>query len=130
MKTPSHFVGIDVAKATLEVFCAELALDPQVPNAPAGIRSLCQALRRHRVKVLVICEATGGLELPLFDEALRSEPSSQLLVRPVRRAISFSDWSSRVSSEAAGQVRGNWKLDGRRWSTRLLLLLHDQYPPS
>ena len=28
MKTPSLFVGIDVAKATLEVFCAELALDP------------------------------------------------------------------------------------------------------
>jgi transposase len=67
MKTPSLFVGIDVAKATLEVFCAELALDPQVPNAPAGIRSLCQALRRHRVKVLVICEATGGLEAALVD---------------------------------------------------------------
>jgi transposase len=68
MKTPSLFVGIDVAKATLEAFCAELALGPQVvPNAPAGIRSLCQALRRHRVKVLVICEATGGLEAALVD---------------------------------------------------------------
>src|SRR3954454_4224313 len=88
MNTSPVFVGIDVAKATLEVFCAELPLDPQVPNTLAGLRSLCQALHPHRAKVLVVCEATGGLESPLV-QALRQAQIPVSVLTP-RRARDFA----------------------------------------
>jgi transposase len=103
MKTPSIFVGIDVAKATLEVFCAELPLAPQVPNAPVGIRSLCQALRRHRAKVLVVCEATGGLEAALV-EALHQAHLAVSVVNP-RRARDFA--------KACGRLAKTDRIDAR-----------------
>jgi transposase len=103
MKTPSVFVGIDVAKATLEVFCAEVSLAPQLPNAPAGIRSLCQALRRHRAKVLVVCEATGGLEAALVD-ALHQAHIAVSVLNP-RRARDFA--------KACGQLAKTDRIDAR-----------------
>jgi transposase len=103
MKTPSFFVGIDVAKATLEIFCAELTLDPQVPNTPAGIRALCQALRRHRAKLLVICEATGGLEAALVD-ALHQAGIAVSVLNP-RRARDFA--------KACGQLAKTDRIDAR-----------------
>jgi transposase len=103
MKTPAIFVGIDVAKATLEVFCAELTLAPHVPNSPAGIRALCQALRRHRAKVLVICEATGGLEAALV-EALHEAQLAVSVVNP-RRARDFA--------KACGRLAKTDRIDAR-----------------
>jgi transposase len=103
MKTPSIFVGIDVAKATLEVFCAELPLEPQLPNSPAAIRRLCRALRRHRLKVLVVCEATGGLEAALV-EALHQAQLAVSVVNP-RRARDFA--------KACGQLAKTDRIDAR-----------------
>jgi transposase len=103
MKTPSLFVGIDVAKATLEVFCAELSLALEVPNAPAGIRSLCQALRRHRAEVLVVCEATGGLEAAFVD-ALHQAHIPVSVLNP-RRARDFA--------KACGKLAKSDRIDAR-----------------
>lgn len=103
MKTRSIFVGVDVAKATLEVFCAELSLAPQVPNTPAGIRSLCQALRKQRAKVLVICEATGGLEAALVAALPRAGVAVSVL-NP-RRARDFA--------RATGQLAKTDRIDAR-----------------
>jgi transposase len=103
MKTRSIFVGVDVAKATLEVFCAELPLAPQVPNTPAGIRLLCQALRKHRAKVLVICEATGGLEAALV-AALHQAGLAVSVLNP-RRARDFA--------RATGQLAKTDRIDAR-----------------
>src|SRR5690349_15029600 len=103
MKTPSFFVGIDVAKATLEIFCAELPLSPQVPNTAAGIRALCQALRRHRAKLLVICEATGGLEAALVD-ALHQAGIAVSVLNP-RRARDFA--------RACGKLAKTDRIDAR-----------------
>ena len=95
MNTPSVFVGIDVAKATLEAFCAELSLAPQVPNTPAGFRALCQALHPHRAKVLVVCEATGGLASPLV-HALQQAQIPVSVLNP-RRARDFARASGKLA---------------------------------
>lgn len=103
MKTPSFFVGIDGAKATREIFCAELTLSPQVPHTAAGIRALCQALRRHRAKLLVICEATGGLEAPLVD-VLHQAGIAVSVLNP-RRARDFA--------KACGKLAKTDRIDAR-----------------
>jgi len=55
------FVGIDVAKATLEVSLGDKAATQRFDNDAAGIAALLQQLQRLPV-ALVLMEATGGFE--------------------------------------------------------------------
>ena len=64
---PSIFVGIDIAKIFLQIACLELKLETQLPNSLVGWNRLVKLLKTHGAKVLVICEATGGLERGLVD---------------------------------------------------------------
>ena len=64
MKTSSTYIGIDVAKAKLDVASDPPGWTTTVPNTEAGLRTLVpqvQALAPARIVV----EATGGYELPV-----------------------------------------------------------------
>ena len=111
MKTRSIFVGVDVAKATLEVFCAELPPASQVPNTPAGIRSFCQALRKHRAKGLVVCEATGGLEAALHRAGGALSVLNPRPARDFARATGQLAKTDRIDARSNGWARKSpgWK---------------------
>jgi transposase len=78
------YVGIDISKDSLDV--AVHAADKQwrFPNDPAGIARLCKMLAKLE-PALVVFEATGGYELPLYlglDEA--GLPAAPVNARQVR----------------------------------------------
>jgi transposase len=64
MKAESPYVGIDVSKAQLDVAIRPTGERWSVRNDEAGIDQL-EARLRELSPVLVVSEATGGLELPL-----------------------------------------------------------------
>jgi transposase len=58
------FVGIDVAKAYLDVAARPSGVHERLPNDEEGVAHLVDRLRATR-PTLVVLEATGGLEVPL-----------------------------------------------------------------
>lgn len=62
MAKRTRFVGVDVAKATLEVVARPGGERWSEPNTAPGIAALVQRLRRRRASTLVVLEATGGYE--------------------------------------------------------------------
>jgi len=69
---PPVFVGIDVAKETLDVARSDTGEVRQFHNTPAGIRSLVASLLPARPARIVL-EATGGLEEPVLDALLDAQ---------------------------------------------------------
>jgi transposase len=69
----SIFVGIDIAKSFLQIACLELKLETQLPNSLVGWDRLVKLLKIHGPKVLLICEATGGLERGLVDQCQKAD---------------------------------------------------------
>jgi transposase len=59
--TIALFVGIDVSKATLEVFIRPVGETLKISNTAAGIATLCARLK-NLAPTLVVLEATAGLE--------------------------------------------------------------------
>lgn len=67
METPGSYVGIDVAKAHLDVAVHPSGEEWRVEHRPEGIASLAKQLAAQ-APALVVLEASGGLELPLVGE--------------------------------------------------------------
>jgi len=63
MTQTQSWIGIDVAKAHLDIYIRPTAALFQVPNTEEGIAELVQRLEPLQ-PVLVVLEATGGLEFP------------------------------------------------------------------
>jgi transposase len=61
MTSPSRFVGIDVAKATLDVAIGPEGTHRQLPNTDEGFDQLV-ALLRPLAPTLIVLEATGGYQ--------------------------------------------------------------------
>ena len=59
--TIAYFVGIDVSKASLDVFVRPTGERCSFPNTPTGIAALCARICRL-APTLVVLEATAGLE--------------------------------------------------------------------
>jgi transposase len=64
MDAAAVFVGIDVAKAYVDVAVRPSGVHERLPNDEAGVAQLVDRLRAAR-PTLVVLEATGGLEVPL-----------------------------------------------------------------
>lgn len=64
METPAVFIGIDVAKAQLDLAVRPSQEHWTIANDPAGIAALVPQLQA-RQPTLVVMEATGGLEIPV-----------------------------------------------------------------
>src|SRR5262249_60669929 len=63
MSAGPWFVGIDVAKAQLDIAVRPSGERWQVPNDPEGCAALVERLGR-RAPALIVLEATGGFEAP------------------------------------------------------------------
>ena len=59
-----HYLGLDVAKATVELASEPAGLGGQFATDPAGLTALVQTCQREPV-ALVVLEATGGYEAPV-----------------------------------------------------------------
>lgn len=64
MDTPRTYVGIDVAKAKLDVASYPSQVTDTQPNTEDGIAALVKVLQAA-APALIVVEATGGYELPL-----------------------------------------------------------------
>lgn len=108
------FIGIDVAKAQLEIACLPSGDPGRVPNDEAGVaelRTRCQALG----PVLIVCEATGGYEAALV-AALATAQLPVVVANP--RQV-------RDSAKATGQLAKTDAIDAR-----VLALFADGCAPS
>lgn len=112
-KTQETFIGIDVSKAHLDVHSLPSSESWQADNTPAGIMALVDKLLLCK-PMLVVMEATGGLEIPLAC-ALMEAGLPVAVVNP-RQARDFA--------KAMGQLAKTDKVDAR-----LLALFGDRIRP-
>lgn len=99
-KKKTNYVGVDVAKGTLQVDLR--GSQSSFPNTSAGRASLCEKLK-HVLRAHVVCEATGGYELPL----VHSLQAAQILVSVVNPA------QVREAARAKGQRAKTDPIDAR-----------------
>src|SRR4029077_10010356 len=92
MNEVKRFVGIDVAKAALEVFIGAAGAAFSVGNDEGGIREL---LRQLKPADFVILEATGGLEVPVAS-ALAAAGLAVAIVNP-RQVRDFARATGRLA---------------------------------
>ena len=76
----TQHVGIDVAKAVLDIVVRPTGETWQVPNDEAGVTALVERLRNLDT-ILVVCEATGGFEQPMV-AALAAAGIPVVIVNP------------------------------------------------
>jgi transposase len=92
MDEVKRFVGIDVAKVTLDVFIGPAGAAFSVANDEVGIREL---LRQLKPADFVILEATGGLEVPVAS-ALATAGIAVAIVNP-RQVRDFARATGRLA---------------------------------
>ena len=92
MDEVKRFVGIDVAKAALDVFIGSAGTAFTVANDEVGIREL---LRQLAPADFVILEATGGLETPVAS-ALAAAGIAVAIVNP-RQVRDFARATGRLA---------------------------------
>jgi transposase len=102
MEPAASFVGIDVAKAHLDVATRPAGTHERLPNDEAGIARLVGRLQAAPPE-LVVLEATGGLEAPLV-AALGAAGLAVAVVNP-RQVRDFA--------KAVGQLAKSDALDAR-----------------
>lgn len=66
-KEYSRVIGIDVSQETLEISDSQSKRTGQIVNVPAVIQQSLLAKIKDKANTLVVCEATGGLEIDLVD---------------------------------------------------------------
>ena len=98
MEQEAIYVGIDVAKAQLDVAVRPTDDRWVVPNDDAGIRQLMSQLTALE-PALVVLEATGGLELPIV-AALAAEESPVVVVNP-RQVRDFAKATGKLAKTDA-----------------------------
>ena len=82
--TPTY-LGLDIAKRTLDLSTHPALLQRTYANDPAGHRALVAALRPVASSIQIICEATGGYEHHLLDALHTAQvPVTRVNPRQVR----------------------------------------------
>ncbi|WP_162006892.1 IS110 family RNA-guided transposase [Roseimaritima sediminicola] len=67
-KNETCFVGVDVSKASLDVYRPDTRARVQFDNSQDGTEELCKKLKRKKVRTLVVMEGTGGYEKMLLHQ--------------------------------------------------------------
>ena len=62
ISTAKIFVGVDVSKATLDVYRPDTKEVFKIENSDEAIALLCSQLEKKNRKVMVVMEGTGGYE--------------------------------------------------------------------
>ena len=92
---PDHiYVGIDVAKARLDVAIRPSGDRREIPNGEAGIAELVKEMQQFNPAALVL-EASGGLELPLV--AVLAAASLPVVVVNPRQARDFAKATGKLA---------------------------------
>ncbi|MTJ54893.1 IS110 family transposase, partial [Anabaena sp. UHCC 0253] len=81
MENISQWVGIDVSKATLDVYIRPMGKAFQVANNEIEIANLVEQLKIYNVNLIVL-EATGGLETELNKFKLQAALLPVALINP------------------------------------------------
>jgi len=97
-KTAAFHVGIDVAKATLQVHCQ--GRQSEIKNAPTDIAKLCKQLKAIAGSH-VVCEATGGYERAMV-QALQEAQIPVSVLNPAH---------ARAAAQAQGQRAKTDRID-------------------
>jgi transposase len=100
--TAETFIGIDVARASLDIAVRPTGEQWQGANDPAGIVALVPRLRALK-PTLIVLEATGGLELPLL-AALGSAGLPIVAVNP-RQVRDFAKATGKLAKTDAIDAR-------------------------
>lgn len=95
-------VGIDISKATLDIYVLESDLHWQSDNSVAGIQSLTSRLTRYKLSRIIV-EATGGYERKLVEQ-LAAKGLPVVVVQPVQ---------ARQFAKAQGVLAKTDKIDAR-----------------
>jgi len=82
------FVGVDVSKATLDVYRPDTKEFLKIENADGAISQLCSQLEKKKRRVFVVMEGTGGYEFLLVKHLL-SRQITTAVVNP-RRVRDFA----------------------------------------
>jgi transposase len=92
------FIGIDVARASLEIAARPAGQQWQVANDPVGISALVSQLQSSK-PTLIVLEATAGLELPVL-AALGSAGLPAVAVNP-RQVRDFAKATGKLAKTDA-----------------------------
>ena len=98
MEQEATYVGIDVAKAQLDVAVRPSGDRWQAPHDEAGVRQMVSRLTALE-PVMVLLEASGGLELPLV-AALAAEAVPVVVINP-RQARDFARATGKLAKTDA-----------------------------
>lgn len=77
------FVGVDVSKATLDVYRPDTKEASQIENSDEAITLLCSQLEKRKRSVMVVMEGTGGYE-HLLVKRLASHKLEAAVINPRR----------------------------------------------
>ncbi|HXP58935.1 MAG TPA: IS110 family transposase [Dongiaceae bacterium] len=94
--TPTVYVGVDIAKATLQVH--RQGRQTVLPNTPTAHRKLCKELKLLPA-VHVVCEATGGYERDLV-QALHKAKTPVSVVNPAQVRAAAQAQGQRAKTDA------------------------------
>ena len=89
MENISQWVGIDISKATLDVYLRPLSKAMKVANTKEDISKLIETLKSYTLNlILIVLEATGGLETELVIQLQAAGLPGALINRLVGRGKS------------------------------------------
>jgi transposase len=94
-KTAAVYVGIDVAKATLQVHCQ--GRQSEIKNAPTDIAKLCKQLKAIAASH-VVCEATGGYERAMV-QALQKAQIPVSVINPAHARAAAQAQGKRAKTD-------------------------------
>ncbi|NDJ18600.1 transposase [Myxacorys almedinensis A] len=94
MQQPSQWVGIDVSKATLDVYLRPSGEQFQVANQASGIAELVKRLQTFEIQQVIV-ESTGGLELEVA-QALQNAGMAISIINP-RQGRDFAKASGKLA---------------------------------
>ena len=101
MKQSVVYIGIDVAKAHLDVAWAETVR--RLPNQRSGHAALIQWIKQSTKPVQLICEASGGYEQALLESLEKSEVKVTLVqavrVRQYARATGILAKTDKIDAK-------------------------------
>ena len=87
------FVGVDVSKATLDVYRPDTKEVFKIENSDEAIASLCSQLKKMKCKLMVVMEGTGGYEYlllkPLADHKLEAAVINPRRIRDFAKGIAL-----------------------------------------
>lgn len=98
MENIAQWVGIDVSKATLDVYLRPMGKALKVANTESEISILVEQLKAYNLKLIVL-EATGGLETELIIQ-LQAQELPVALINP-RQGRDFAKATGRLAKTDA-----------------------------